>query len=65
MTPTSKPPVIRLEGVCVDRDGVRVLEDLSFEVQSGEFVGLIGLRKGDIGSAGRGRCLRCHAGRNH
>lgn len=42
MTPTSKPPVIRLEGVCVDRDGVRVLEDLSFEVQSGEFVGLIG-----------------------
>ena len=34
--------LVRLTGVSVERAGERVLEDLSFHVQAGEFVGIVG-----------------------
>lgn len=34
--------IVRFEGVNVDRRDRRVLEDISFEVRAGEFVGLVG-----------------------
>ena len=35
-------PVVRCQDVCVDRRGTRVLEDISFIVPAGSFVGLVG-----------------------
>jgi manganese/iron transport system ATP-binding protein len=35
-------PAVRFDGVCVDLGGRRVLEDVTFEVGEGEFVGLVG-----------------------
>ena len=38
----SAPPVVRIEGASVTRDGRSVLEDVSFDVAGGAFVGVIG-----------------------
>jgi ABC-type Mn2+/Zn2+ transport system ATPase subunit len=35
-------PAVRFDGVCVELDGLRVLEDVTFDVREGEFVGLVG-----------------------
>jgi ABC-type Mn2+/Zn2+ transport system ATPase subunit len=35
-------PIVEFEHVCVDRAGQRVLEDVSFRVHAGEFVGIVG-----------------------
>lgn len=35
-------PIIKFTNVSVDFDGVRALEDISFEIKKGEYVGLIG-----------------------
>ena len=44
MNETSEPAeiIVRLEDVCVDRRDRRVLENISFEVAAGDFVGLVG-----------------------
>ena len=36
------PPVLELDRLCVDRRGVRILDQVSLELQRGEFVALIG-----------------------
>jgi ABC-type Mn2+/Zn2+ transport system ATPase subunit len=38
----SAAPVVRFEGVCVDRQGRRVLEDISFSLRAGHFLGVVG-----------------------
>lgn len=42
MTPAADAPIISLEHVSVHFDGLRALDDVSFNVSSGEIVGLIG-----------------------
>jgi len=37
-----KAPLLAVEGLCVERGGVRVLEDVSFALQPGETLGIVG-----------------------
>jgi ABC-type Mn2+/Zn2+ transport system ATPase subunit len=41
-TAANAPPVVRIEQVCVRRGDALVLEDITFSVASGEFVGICG-----------------------
>ncbi|MCP4036565.1 MAG: ABC transporter ATP-binding protein [bacterium] len=41
-TPLPEETVVRMQEVCVERRGVRVLEDITLRVKAGAFVGIVG-----------------------
>ncbi|MEE9606620.1 MAG: metal ABC transporter ATP-binding protein [Myxococcota bacterium] len=42
MTPPPRVPVVRCEDVTLERDGHAILEDISFTLQAGDFLGVVG-----------------------
>ena len=57
MTLTEEPPMIRIEGVYKDYEGISILDNINLNINRGDIFGLVGLS-----GAGKSTLLRCIIG---